>query len=143
MSTDPKNPDTSRILYRPLSEKGAYRFNPNRALPPRILAAPRFFAMVTGKIPVPSEYQGSFEECLKKIESLYPVVQTEFMEGGHLIGGGFWIHTIWSSNPLIPDVIVVKGTGDTGHFSLAYQYEQTRNESLLKDFQPIDFPRLN
>jgi len=132
--------DKDRNFFRLLSPKGPYRFNPNRAKPPRILVAPKFHAMYSGLTPIPEASIVGFQTCLAKLSALYPVVTSGFMEGGHMIKGGFRINTIWSEHPEIADVIIVKGPGDTGNFGQPYFYEQTRDEMLLADLIPIEPP---
>jgi hypothetical protein len=132
-----------RNFFTSPSNEGPYRYNPTRAIPPRILAAPRFHAMLCSKIPIPDESKYGFRECLKKLGDLYPIVNSGAMEGGYLLDGGFWIHTIWSDNPRVADVIIVKARSDTGYFGLPYQFAQTRDEYLLADLILIELPYLS
>lgn len=129
-----------RNSVKPVSCDGPYRHNPNRAMPPRVLAAPWFHAYLTGRKPLPADSEEAFRDCLDRMAALYPVVASGFMEGGHAFGGGFWLHTIWSHRPSIPDVVIVKGPGDVGYFALPYLYEQSRDETLLTDLTPIPLP---
>ena len=128
--------DSERNFFTPLSKDGPYRYNPHRAKPPRVYAAPRFFAMLSDKTGTPCE---GIQECLDKLRACYPVVTSGFMEGGQGIRGGFFIHTIWANQPCTADVIFVKGPGDSGYLGLPLLYEQARDESLLEDLISLDF----
>lgn len=130
-------------VFKPLRSDGPYRHNPNRAIAPRVLATPRFHAMLSGKAAVPEASKAGFQICLDKLGKLHPIVDSGFMEGGHIIPGGFWIRTIWSHNPSIADIILITAPGDTGLLGIPLFYEQTLDETLLDPFVPIVLPYLN
>ena len=122
---------------------GTYRFNPVRARPPRLLVTPAFHVLYSGAIAIPKEWKEDYERCLEKLRGLYPVFTADFMEGGHIIGGGFWIRTIWAHSPDVADIVIVTAPTDKGHLGLPMRYEQTGDETLLAHLIPIGISYLD
>lgn len=132
----------SRFL-RPLSPEGPYRFNPHRALSPRVLAAPSFLRMLHNEVALSEAETQSFRKCLDQLTLLYPEVKTGYMERKIMLRECFIIDTIWSHTPHAPDIFVVTGPGDVGFFGIGFQYGQTGDEALFDKLTPISLPFLN
>jgi hypothetical protein len=109
-----------------------YRFSRHRALPPRILASPRVYALLSE----PRRETGLREAILKCFElSRSPGTK---LHGGYSGLGDFQVQTVWSPVPEEPDLFVILGPGDAVPFwRVLLDYKVNRDEALLDELIPV------
>lgn len=109
-----------------------YRYNPERASAPRVLATPRVYTLLND----PSG-AAKLGEAISKCFELARKPGSR-MHCGYTGLGGFAVETIWSPTPREPDFFVILGPGDGLRFwPVLAEFRRERDVDLLYELVPI------